>query len=85
MLPHKERGVEALGGLLNPLGAALALGGIFILPLLLGTAGVLLSGTSLAMIRSKDAERRFGIGFAVACVAWFVGFVHAAWTSTKLY
>ena len=33
MLPQKERGVEALGGLLNPLGAALALGGIFILPL----------------------------------------------------
>jgi uncharacterized membrane protein YqaE (UPF0057 family) len=37
------------------------------------------------MIRSKDAERRFGIGFAVACVAWFVGFIHAAWSSTKLY
>src|ERR1700710_1527902 len=78
MLPQKERGVEALGGLLNPIGAALALGGIFILPLLLGTAGVVLWGPSLAMIRSKDAERRFGIGFAVACVAWFVGFAHAA-------
>ena len=85
MLPQKERGVEALDGLLNPLGAALALGGIFILPLILGTAGVLLSGSSLAMIRSKDAERRFGIGFAVACVAWVIGFAHAAWTSTKLY
>ena len=85
MLPQKERGIEALGGLLNPLGAALALGGIFILPLVLGTAGVLLSGTSLAMIRSKDTERRFSIGFAVACVAWTVGFAHAAWTSTKLY
>ena len=85
MLPQKERGVEALGGLLNPLGAALALGGIFILPLLLGTSGVLLAGSSLAMIRSKEAERRFGIGFAVACIAWFIGFAHAAWTSTKLY
>jgi hypothetical protein len=85
MLPQKERGVEARGGLLTPLGAALAIGGIFILPLVLGTAGVLLSGSSLAMIRSKDTERRFGIGFAVACAAWFIGFVHAAWTSTKLY
>jgi hypothetical protein len=85
MLPQKERGVEALGGLLNPLGAALAVGGIFILPLILGTAGVLLAGSSLAMIRSKDAERRFGIGFAVASLAWFIGFTHAAWTSMKLY
>ena len=31
MLPPKERGVEALGGLLNSLGAAIALGGLFIL------------------------------------------------------
>jgi hypothetical protein len=85
MLPQKERGVEALGGLLNPLGAALSVGGIFILPLLLGTTGVLLAGSSLAMIRSKDAERRFGIGFGIACLAWFIGFVHAAWTSMKLY
>jgi hypothetical protein len=85
MLPQKERGVEALGGLLNPIGAALAIGGIFILPLVLGTAGVLLSGSSLAMIRSKDAERRFGMGFAIACAAWFIGFVHAAWSSKALY
>jgi hypothetical protein len=85
MLPQKERGVEALGGLLNPLGAAIAAGGIFILPLLLGTAGVLLSGTSLAMIRSKDSERRFGMGFAIACVAWFLGLARAAWQSKALY
>jgi hypothetical protein len=85
MLPQKERGVEALGGLLNPLGAALAVGGIFILPLLLGTSGVLLAGSSLAMIRSQEAERRFGIGFAIACVAWILGFVHAAWSSKALY
>ena len=85
MLPQKERGVEALGGLLNPIGAALAIGGIFILPLLLGTAGVLLSGSSLAMIRSKDAERRFGIGFTVTCIAWFLGLLHAAWSSKQLY
>jgi hypothetical protein len=85
MLPQKERGVEALGGLLNPLGAAIAAGGIFILPLLLGTGGVLLSGTSLAMIRSKDAERRFGMGFAIACAAWFLGLARAAWSSKALY
>jgi hypothetical protein len=85
MLPPKERGVEALGGLLSGLGAALALGGIFILPLVLGTAGVLFAGSSLAMIRSQDSQRRFGIAFAVACAAWFIGFAHAAISSTKLY
>jgi hypothetical protein len=85
MLPPKERGIEALGGLLNSIGAAVALGGIFILPLILGSSGLLLAGTSLAMIRSRDAEKRFGIGFAIACVAWLLGFAHAAWTSTKLY
>ena len=36
------------------------------------------------MIRSKDADA-LRIGFAIACVAWFIGFAHAAWTSTKLY
>ena len=85
MLPPKERGVEALGGLLSGVGAALSLGGIFILPLVLGTVGVLFAGSSLAMIRSKDSERRFGIAFAVACVAWLLGFAHAAISSTKLY
>jgi uncharacterized membrane protein len=85
MLPPKEHGVEALGGLLSGLGAALSLGGIFILPLLLCTPGVLLSGASLAMIRSKDAERRFGMAFAISCVAWLIGFAHAAISSKKLY
>ena len=85
MLPPKERGVEALGGLLNSIGAAIALGGLFIMPLILGTTGVLLAGSSLVMIRSRDAEKRFGIGFAIACAAWVLGFAHAAWTSTKLY
>jgi hypothetical protein len=85
MLPQKERGVEALGGLLNPIGAALAVGGIFILPLILGTSGVLLAGSSLAMIRSGESQRRFSIGFAIACVAWFIGFLHAAWSSKALY
>jgi hypothetical protein len=85
MLPPKERGSEALGGLLNSVGAAVALGGIFIMPLILGTAGVLLAGTSLGMIRSRDSEKRFGVGFAIACTAWVLGFAHAAWTSTKLY
>jgi hypothetical protein len=85
MLPPKERGLEALGGLLNSVGAAIALGGIFIMPLILGTSGVLLAGTSLGMIRSRDAEKRFGVGFAIACAAWVIGFAHAAWTSNKLY
>lgn len=85
MLPPKERGVEALGGLLSGIGAALALGGIFVLPLVLGTLGVFFAGASLAMIRSKESERRFGIWFAIACAAWFVGFAHAAISSTKLY
>ena len=85
MLPPKERGVEALGGLLSGLGAALSVGGIFILPLLLCTPGVLLAGASLAMIRSKDAERRFGIAFAVSCTAWLIGFAHAAISSKALY
>jgi hypothetical protein len=85
MLPPKERGVEAFGGLLNGLGAAIALGGIFILPLVLGTVGVLFAGTSLVTIRSQDAQKRFGIGFAIACAAWFIGFAHAAWASKKLY
>ena len=43
MLPPKERGLEALGGLLNSVGAAIALGGMFIMPLILGTSGLLLA------------------------------------------
>ena len=40
------------------------------MPLILGTTGVLLAGSSLVMIRSRDAEKRFGIGFAIVRAAW---------------
>ena len=85
MLPPKENGVEALGGVFSGIGAALSVAGVFILPLLLCTPGVLLAGASLAMIRSKDTERRFGLLFGVACVGWIVGFAHAAISSKSLY
>ena len=85
MLPPKENGVEALGGLCSGIGAALSVAGIFILPLLLATPGVLLAGASLVMVRSKDAERRFGLLFGVACAGWLIGFAHAAISSRALY
>jgi hypothetical protein len=85
MLPPKERGAEAFGGLLSGIGAALSVAGVFILPMLLCTPGVLLAGAALVTVRSKDAERRFGMLFALSCVAWFVGFAHAAISSKALY
>jgi hypothetical protein len=85
MLPPRDRPVEALGGVLNGLGAALGVAALFILPAFLGTLGVLLAGTSLAMTRSRASTRRFGIGFAIAVAGWLLGLIWATWRSKQLW
>jgi hypothetical protein len=85
MLPERDRPVEALGGVLNGIGAALGVFAIFILPALLGTAGILVAGASLAMARERETARRFGIGFAVAALGWLIGLGYAVWKSKALW
>jgi hypothetical protein len=85
MLPPRDRPVEALGGVLNGLGAALGLAALFILPAFLGTLGVLFAGASLAMTRSRAATRRFAIGFSIAVGGWLLGLIWATWHTKQLW
>ncbi len=85
MLPPKESGVEALGGVLNGVGAMLGVGAIVIMPIMLGVLGIALSGTSLAMTRSRGTQQRFGIGFAIAVLGWLIGTAWATWRSAPLW
>jgi len=85
MLPPKELGVEALGGVLNAGGAMVAVVGIIWYPALLGTLGVAMTGASLAMSRTRDTRKRFAIGFTVATVAWLIGLALATWRTSPLW
>jgi hypothetical protein len=77
MLPPKERPIEALGGVLNGLGVAGGVLALFLWPVLLGTAGVVLAGISLPMARTPETARRFAIGFAIAAAGWTLGLILA--------
>jgi hypothetical protein len=82
MLPPRERPVEALGGMLNAVGVALAIGCLFIWPIFLGVPAMLFSGMSLAMSRSRATAQRFAYGFTITVVLWVIGLMMSVyWTS----
>jgi hypothetical protein len=85
MLPARERPVEALGGVLAGIGAGFGICAIFALPIFLGAIGIALSGSSLAMARSRQATQRFGLLFTIAVVGWFIGMCYATWQGKDLW
>ena len=77
LLPERERPIEALGGVLNGLGAGLGIIAAFVMPVLLGVTAMALTSASLGMARSRDTFSRFGIGFAISVVGWLWGMTYA--------
>ena len=77
MLPKREQPVDALGGILNGLGAGLGILALIWWPLLLGTAGVGLAGLSLVFARERGIQSRFAWGFAIAGLGWLIGMMLA--------
>ncbi len=77
MLPQRERPLDALGGILNGLGAGLGIMALLWWPLLLGTAGVGLAGLSLVFARERGTQSRFAWGFAIAGLGWLIGMMLA--------
>ena len=75
MLPTRERPLDALGGLLNGLGAGLGILALVWWPLLLGTAGVGFAGLSLVFARERGIQSRFAWGFA--SLGWLIGMMLA--------
>ena len=56
MLPERDEPIEALGALLNSTGAVMALVGIVWWPVMFGSIGLILTGSSLLMARSRRAS-----------------------------
>lgn len=73
MLPQRERPMEALGGLLNGLGAGFGILALIWWPLFLGAAGIGLSMLSLIFAREREVQSRFAVGFAIAALGWLIG------------
>ena len=73
MLPQRERPLDALGGLLNGLGAGFGILALIWWPLFLGGTGIGLAGLSLVFARERATQSRFAWGFAIAGIGWLVG------------
>ena len=73
MLPQRERPVDALGGILNGLGAGLGILALIWWPLFLGASGIGLAGLSLVFARERGIQSRFAWGFAIAALGWLFG------------
>ncbi len=73
MLPPRERPLDALGGILNGLGAGFGILALIWWPLFLGGTGIGLAGLSLVFARERATQSRFAWGFAIASVGWLVG------------
>jgi hypothetical protein len=73
MLPERERPVEALGGLLNGLGAGFGLLALIWWPLFLGATGIGLGAISLVFARERGVQSRFAWGFTIAVLGWLIG------------
>jgi putative exporter of polyketide antibiotics len=77
MLPERERPIEALGGLLNGMGAGLGIMALIWWPLLLGATGIGFGIISLVFARDRDVQSRFAIGFTIAALGWLFGMMIA--------
>jgi hypothetical protein len=65
--------MEALGGLLNGLGAGLGILALIWWPLFLGATGIGLAALSLVFARERGIQSRFAWGFAIAVLGWLIG------------
>jgi hypothetical protein len=73
MLPQRERPLDALGGILNGLGAGCGVFALLWWPLFLGATGIGLAGISLVFARERATQSRFAWGFAIAAFGWLFG------------
>jgi len=73
MLPQRERPLDALGGILNGLGAGFGILALIWWPLFLGATGIGLAGLSLVFARERSTQSRFAWGFAIAGLGWLIG------------
>ena len=77
MLPQRERPLDALGGILNGLGAGFGILALIWWPLFLGAYGIGLAGLSLVFARERATQSRFAWGFAIAGLGWLIGMMLA--------
>jgi hypothetical protein len=73
MLPERERPMDALGGILNGLGAGFGILALIWWPLFLGGDGIALAALSLVFARERSTQSRFAWGFAIAVLGWLIG------------
>jgi hypothetical protein len=73
MLPQRERPLDALGGLLNGLGAGFGILALIWWPLFLGATGIGLAIFSLVFARERAIQSRFAVGFTIAALGWLIG------------
>jgi len=73
MLPERERPIEALGAILNGLGAGFGILALIWWPLFLGAFGVGAATLSLVFARDRSVQSRFAWGFAIAAAGWLIG------------
>ena len=84
MLPKKEPGVEAFGGVLNGLGSGFGVIAIVFWPLLFGALALILGGASLITAGDRSTQARFAKGFAVAVLGWLIGMTLAVLNHSAL-
>jgi hypothetical protein len=77
MLPKRETPLDALGGILNGLGAGFGILALVWWPLFFGIFGIGLAGLSLVFARERGTQSRFAWGFAIAGIGWLIGMILA--------
>jgi hypothetical protein len=70
---QREKPLDALGGILNGLGAGFGILALYWWPLFLGATGIGLAGMSLVFARERGIQSRFAWGFAIAGLGWLIG------------
>ena len=77
LLPQREKPLDALGGILNGLGAGFGILALIWWPLFLGASGIGLAGMSLVFARERGIQSRFAWGFTIAALGWLFGMMLA--------